>query len=138
VERRGQVIRVMINLANWQQDEPTGCGGGRQPSMDGTSRVMGDYQARFCEGLGVKFPGPTRQHGDRVMPSNWRNPPRPVEKSAEQGNRISGDTGKSVDGERDSAGSVVASTRRCSRLTGGSPRDGIDICCTCTAHTDSW
>ena len=61
VERRGQVIRVMINLANWQQDEPTGCGGGRQPSMDGTSRVMGDYQARFCEGLGVKFPGPTRQ-----------------------------------------------------------------------------
>ena len=45
------------------------------------------------------------------MPSNWRNPPRPGEKSAEQGNRITGNTGKSVDGERDSAGSVVARKR---------------------------
>jgi hypothetical protein len=45
------------------------------------------------------------------MLSNWRNPPRPVEKSAEQGNRITGDTGKSVDDERDSAGSVVAGKR---------------------------
>jgi hypothetical protein len=42
------------------------------------------------------------------MLSNWRNPPRPVEKLAEQGNRITGDTGKSVDDERDSAGSLVA------------------------------
>jgi hypothetical protein len=33
---------------------------GLQPSMGGTSRVTGDSQARFCEGLGVKFPGPTR------------------------------------------------------------------------------
>src|SRR5215469_14151097 len=37
--------------------------------------------------------------------------PRPDEKSAEQGNRITGNTGKSVDGERDSAGSVVARKR---------------------------
>ena len=29
--------------------------------MDGTSRVTGDCQARICEGLGVKFPGPTRR-----------------------------------------------------------------------------
>ena len=28
--------------------------------MNGTSRVTGDCQARFWEGLGVKFPGPTR------------------------------------------------------------------------------
>jgi hypothetical protein len=48
VERRGQAIRVMIHLVNWQQEEPTGCGGGRQLSMDGTSRVMGDYHARLC------------------------------------------------------------------------------------------
>ena len=34
-----------------------------------------------------------------------------VEKSAEQGSRITGSTGKSVDGERDSAGSVVARKR---------------------------
>ena len=45
------------------------------------------------------------------MPSNWRNPPRPVEKSAEQGSRITVNTGKSVDGERDSAGSVVERKR---------------------------
>jgi hypothetical protein len=23
---------------------------------------MREYQVRFCEGLGVKFPGPTRRH----------------------------------------------------------------------------
>src|SRR6266446_1436458 len=60
-ERRGRAIRVMVNLVNWQQEEPTGCGGGWQPSMDGTSRVTGDRHARFREGLGVKFPGPTRR-----------------------------------------------------------------------------
>src|SRR5450631_2510593 len=51
------------------------------------------------------------------MLSNWRNPPRPVEKSAEQGSRITGDTGKSADGERDSAGSVVAKEFGLSRET---------------------
>ena len=35
--------------------------GRRQPSCDGTSRMMREYHVRFCEGLGVKFPGPTRQ-----------------------------------------------------------------------------
>ena len=45
------------------------------------------------------------------MLSNWGDPPRPVEKLAEQGSRITGDTGKSVDGERDSAGSVVVTKR---------------------------
>ena len=34
--------------------------GGRQLSVDGTSRVTGDGQARFRESLGVKFPGATR------------------------------------------------------------------------------
>ena len=28
--------------------------------MAGKSRVNREVQARFCEGLGVKFPGPTR------------------------------------------------------------------------------
>jgi hypothetical protein len=32
----------------------------RQPSIDGTSRLMREYQVRICERLGVKFPGPTR------------------------------------------------------------------------------
>jgi len=35
--------------------------GRRQPSCGGTSRMMREYQVRFCERLGVKFPGPTRQ-----------------------------------------------------------------------------
>jgi hypothetical protein len=43
--------------------------------------------------------------------SNWRNPPRPDEKSAEQGSRITGATGKSVDGERVSEGHIVAKKR---------------------------
>ncbi len=41
------------------------------------------------------------------MLSNWRNPPRPVAKSAEKASCITGNTGKSVDGEREAAGSVV-------------------------------
>ena len=61
MERRGQAIRVVINLVNWQQEEPNGYGGGRQLSMDGTSRVTGDSHARICERLGVKIPGATRR-----------------------------------------------------------------------------
>jgi len=77
VERRGQAIRVIVNLANWQQEEPTGSGGGRQLSMDGTSRVTGDSQARICEGLGVRFPGPTRR-APRVDFSLYAEPVRPL------------------------------------------------------------
>ena len=69
MERRGQAIRVVINLVNWQQEEPHGYGGGRQLSMDGTSRVTGDCHARFCERLGVKFPGPTRRRPAMVIPT---------------------------------------------------------------------
>ena len=36
--------------------------GRRQPSRDGTSRMTRECQVRFCERLGVKFPGPTRQN----------------------------------------------------------------------------
>jgi hypothetical protein len=73
VERRGQAIGVMIALVNWQQEEPIGYGGGRQLSMDGTSRVTGDSHARICERLGVKIPGATR-HGRRVRYSEVPNP----------------------------------------------------------------
>jgi hypothetical protein len=34
--------------------------GRRQPSRGGTSRISREAYVRFCEGLGVKFPGPTR------------------------------------------------------------------------------
>jgi hypothetical protein len=42
--------------------------GRRQPSRGGTSRMTRECQVRFCERLGVKFPGPTRQsrHSDRA------------------------------------------------------------------------
>src|ERR1035437_8161010 len=49
---------------------PTGKGrspkfnGRRQPSIDGTSRMMREYQVRICERLGVKFPGPTPHSRD--------------------------------------------------------------------------
>src|SRR4029077_11092335 len=36
--------------------------GRRQPSCGGTSRMTRECQVRICEGLGVKFPGPTRQN----------------------------------------------------------------------------
>src|ERR1700751_3337249 len=66
---RGRPFASYFNLANWQQEEPTGCGGGRQLSMDGTSRVTGDSRARFCERLGVKFPGATRRRPAMVVPT---------------------------------------------------------------------
>jgi hypothetical protein len=34
--------------------------GRRRPSRGGTSRMNREVHVRFCEGLGVKFPGPTR------------------------------------------------------------------------------
>ena len=37
--------------------------------MDGTSRVTGDCHARFCERLGVKFPGPTRRWPETAIPT---------------------------------------------------------------------
>ena len=69
VEGKGWVTRVGIDWVNWQQEEPTGSGGGRQLSMDGTSRVTGDSHARFCERLGVKSPGPTRRHRVTGVPT---------------------------------------------------------------------
>ena len=51
VERRGQVIRVTTQLVNWQQEEPTDRGEGRQLFMNDKSRVSREAQARFREGL---------------------------------------------------------------------------------------
>src|SRR6202171_3009749 len=50
--------------------------GRRQPSIDGTSRMMREYQVRICERLGVKFPGPTRQtrHFDRAPATSGLSP----------------------------------------------------------------
>src|SRR5215510_12343827 len=70
VERRGRVID--------DESGPTGNGrspklnGRRQPSIDGTSRMMREYQVRICERLRVKFPGPTRQSGKFVAVGHFR------------------------------------------------------------------
>ena len=61
MERRGQVIRVMMS-----QRETGGTrqyGGRRQPSLGDTSRISREAYVRICERLGVKFPGPTRPGG---------------------------------------------------------------------------
>ena len=52
------------HMVNRQREEPTGCDGGRQLSMDGTSRVSREAQARICERLGVRLPGATRPRGE--------------------------------------------------------------------------
>src|ERR1017187_9687786 len=44
-------------------EELDGADGRRQPSLGGTSRVSREAPARFCERLGVKFPGATRRVG---------------------------------------------------------------------------
>jgi hypothetical protein len=60
VEGREQVTRIRIIRVNGKPEELDGSDGRRQPSMGGTSRVSREAQARFCERLGVKFPGATR------------------------------------------------------------------------------
>jgi len=62
---KGVGHRVGIDMG--RQEEPDGLGGRRRSSTGGTSRVTGDGQARICERLGVKFPGPTR----RVETEAW-------------------------------------------------------------------
>src|SRR5882757_6203080 len=54
--------------------ELDGSEGRRQPSMGGTSRISREAYVRFCERLGVKFPGPTRR---------WETGRPPVSTSAQ-------------------------------------------------------
>ena len=68
--------------------------GRRQPSLGGTSRMMREYHVRICEGLGVKFPGSTRQglpsrprwQHDRCTPESRRLAATP--RSAESGHKL--------------------------------------------------
>src|SRR6266700_6532372 len=59
VERRERAIA--ISLGSTGDGRNPMFNGRRQPSCDGTSRMTRECQVRFFEGLGVKFPGPTRQ-----------------------------------------------------------------------------
>ena len=62
VERREQATRVgPIYGSTAGRMNPVGFGGRRQLSMGGTSRISREAYVRFCEGLGVKFLGPTRR-----------------------------------------------------------------------------
>src|SRR5215470_5548545 len=58
VERREQVIAIGIGSTGNGRN-PT-INGRRQPSCGDTSRMNREVHVRFCEGLGVEFPGPTR------------------------------------------------------------------------------
>jgi hypothetical protein len=53
--------------ANGKTGGAAGPDGRRQPSVGGTSRICREAYVRFCERLGVKFPGPTRQVGTRCV-----------------------------------------------------------------------
>jgi hypothetical protein len=57
-ERRERAIAIRLGSTG-NGKNPT-FNGRRQPSSGGTSRMTRECQVRFCEGLGVKFPGPTR------------------------------------------------------------------------------
>src|SRR5438477_8270398 len=59
VERRERVIAIWLGSTGNGRNPMFN--GRRQPSRGGTSRMTRECQVRFCEGLGVKFPGPTRQ-----------------------------------------------------------------------------
>ena len=68
-EGREQVTRIGIVRVNGQPEELDGPDGRRQPSKGGTSRVSREAQARICERLGVKFPGPTRRRSAMAVPT---------------------------------------------------------------------
>jgi hypothetical protein len=75
-ERREQVTRAgLIYGSTVIRMNPVGFGGRRQPSMGGTSRISREAYVRFCERLGVKFPGPTRlESGDQEEQSCAQTP----------------------------------------------------------------
>jgi hypothetical protein len=52
--------------------------GRRQPSTGGTSRMTRERPVRFCEGLRVKFPGPTRRVVTLGSAHLWVKRPHPA------------------------------------------------------------
>ncbi len=59
MERRGWIIRLYF-LVNQRWEEPRNKAKPLNKWLDDTSRMTGDCHVRFCEGLGGKFPRPTR------------------------------------------------------------------------------
>jgi hypothetical protein len=58
LERRERVIAIWLGSTGKGRNPMFN--GRRQPSCGGTSRMTRECQVRFCERLGVRFPGPTR------------------------------------------------------------------------------
>ena len=60
-EQRGQVIHVKMESTGNRRNS---CLGGSPAGLPwgGTSRMRREFHVRICEGLGVKFPGPTRRN----------------------------------------------------------------------------
>ena len=61
VERSGQAIGVETLKGQLVTGGARGFDEGRQLFIEGTSRMNREVQVQICEGLGVKFPGPTQQ-----------------------------------------------------------------------------
>ena len=77
VERSGQAIGVETSKGQLVTGGARGFDEGRQLFIDGTSRMNREVQVRICEGLGVKFPGPTRRafvYVSNVQPRGVRIP----------------------------------------------------------------
>src|SRR5216683_169757 len=70
VERRERAIAIWLGSTGNGRNPMFN--GRRQPSRGGTSRMTRECQVRFCEGLGVKFPGPTRPGRVKTPASNLR------------------------------------------------------------------
>src|SRR5262249_61477317 len=71
----------------------------------------GSMDRRKLTDAPVTLAGLKRQHDGKGIRSNWRDPPRPDAKAAEQGSHITGDTGKVVEDEREWEGSIGAGGR---------------------------
>ena len=69
VERREQAIAIWLGSTGNGRNPMFN--GRRRPSCDGTSRMTRECQVRICEGLGVKFPGPTRQNRTYAAQQKW-------------------------------------------------------------------
>src|SRR6266513_3464010 len=70
LERRGRV--TPLGMGQRETGGALCLSGRRQPSLGGTSRMNREVHVRFCEGPGVRFPGPTRPHICAKKRSNGR------------------------------------------------------------------
>jgi hypothetical protein len=106
VEQREQVTHI-----TWSQRATGGTpclDGRRQPSLGGTSRMNREVHVRICEGLGVKFPGPTRQRC------------RPLERWSSNAQRPSTQLEETDDGSGGHEG-WTQTTRHCCLCRAGRP-----------------